>query len=161
MEDYVHSEIQGLLLALDELGRSFGCNRDLYYTLGEYLGYTKAFLFSIEQSQTDPLAWILCSACTKAQKIASFVYDLEYYFYNYGHYDAFIDFYQSNWTFFNFKFQLLEIHSVNFYGKISGIILFACTFRRTFKECFFVLSYWTFFWLLRRGINAYTVILTF
>ena len=52
MEDYVHSEIQGLLLALDELGRSFGCNRDLYYTLGEYLGYTKAFLFSIEQSQT-------------------------------------------------------------------------------------------------------------
>ena len=80
MEDYVHSEIQGLLLALDELGRSFGCNRDLYYTLGEYLGYTKAFLFSIEQSQTDPLAWILCSTCTKAQNIASFVYDLEYYF---------------------------------------------------------------------------------
>ena len=61
MEDFVPIEIQGLLLALDELGRSFGCNRDLYYTLGEYFGYTKALLFSIEQSQTDPLAWILCS----------------------------------------------------------------------------------------------------
>ena len=45
MEDFVPIEIQGLLLALDELGRSFGCNRDLYYTLGEYFGYTKAFLF--------------------------------------------------------------------------------------------------------------------
>ena len=54
--------------------------------LGEYLGYTKAFLFSIEQSQTDPLAWILCSACTKSQNIVSFVYNLEYYFYNYGNY---------------------------------------------------------------------------
>ena len=92
MEDYVHSEIQELLLALDELGRSFGCNRDLYYMLSEYLGYTKAFLSSIEQSQTDPLAWILCSACTKAQNITSFVYNLEYYFYNYGHYDAFTNF---------------------------------------------------------------------
>ena len=45
--------MQELLLALDELGKSFGCNRDLYYMLGEYLGYTKAFLFSIEQSQSD------------------------------------------------------------------------------------------------------------
>ena len=92
MEDYVHSEIQELLLALDKLGRSFGCNRDLFYTLGEYLGYTKAFISSIEQSQTDPLAWILCSTCTNAQNIASFVYDLENYFYNCGHYDAFTDF---------------------------------------------------------------------
>ena len=72
MEDYVHSEMQELLLVLNELGKSFDCNRDLYYTLGEYLGYTRAFLFSIEQSQSDPLAWILCSACTKAQNIASF-----------------------------------------------------------------------------------------
>ena len=92
MEDFVPIEIQGLLLALDELGRSFGCNRDLYYTLGEYFGYTKAFLFSIEQSQIHPLAWILCSTCTKAQNVASFVYDLEYYLYNYGHSDAFTDF---------------------------------------------------------------------
>ena len=69
MEDYVYSEMQELLLALDELGKSFGCNRDLYYMLGEYLGYTKAFLFTIEQSQSDPLAWILCSACTKTQNM--------------------------------------------------------------------------------------------
>ena len=62
MEDYVYSEMQELLLALDKLGKSFGCNRDLYYTLGEYLGYTKDFLFFIEQSQSDPMAWILCSA---------------------------------------------------------------------------------------------------
>ena len=92
MEDYVHSEMQELLLALDKLGKSFGCNRDLYYMLGEYLGYTKAFLSSIEQSQSDPLAWILCSACAKTRNIASFVYNLEYYFYNYDHYDAFTDF---------------------------------------------------------------------
>ena len=59
--------------------------------LGEYLGYTKAFLFSIEQSQSNPLAWILCSACTKAQNIASFIYNLEHYFYNYGHCEAFTD----------------------------------------------------------------------
>ena len=78
MEDYVYSEMQELHLALDELGKSFGCNRDLYYMLGEYLGYTKAFLFSIEQSQSDPLAWIQCSACTKTQNIASFIYNLDY-----------------------------------------------------------------------------------
>ena len=55
-------EMQELLLALDKLGKSFGCNRDLYYTLGEYLGYTKAFLSSIEQSQSDPfgLDFVLC-----------------------------------------------------------------------------------------------------
>ena len=92
MEDYVYSEMQELLLALDELGKSFGCNRDLYYMLGEYLGYTKAFLFPIEQSQTDPLVWILCSACIKAQNVTSFIYNLEYNFYNYGHYDAYTDF---------------------------------------------------------------------
>ena len=92
MEDYVYSEIQELLFTLNELGKSFGCNRDLYYTLGEYLGHTKTFLFSTEQSQNHPLAWILCSACTKARNIASFVSNLENYFYNYGHYDAFTDF---------------------------------------------------------------------
>ena len=50
-----HHELQDLLIALDELGKAFGYNRDLYYTLGEYLGYTKAFLSSTE-SQKDPLA---------------------------------------------------------------------------------------------------------
>ena len=34
MEDYVYSEMQELLIALDELAKSFGCNRDLYYMLG-------------------------------------------------------------------------------------------------------------------------------
>ena len=96
MEEYHYSEMQQLLIALDELGKSFGCNRDLYYTLGEYLGYTKDFLFSIEQSQGDPLAWILCSTCTKTQNIPSFIYNLEYYFYNYGHYDTFTDFIKAN-----------------------------------------------------------------
>ena len=96
MEEYRCVETQQLLIALDELGRSFGHTRDLYYTLSEYLGYTKAFLYTIEQSQDHPLAWILCSTCTKSQNIASFVYDLEYYFYNYGHYDAFMNFIKAN-----------------------------------------------------------------
>ena len=32
-------EIQHLLIALDQLGKTFGLNRDTYYTLGRYLGY--------------------------------------------------------------------------------------------------------------------------
>ena len=32
-------EIQHLLIALDQLGKDFGHNRDTYYTLGRYLGY--------------------------------------------------------------------------------------------------------------------------
>ena len=68
-KNIIYSEMQQLLIALDELGKSFGCNRDLYYTLGEYLGYTKDFLFSIKQLQGNPLAWILCSTCTKTQNI--------------------------------------------------------------------------------------------
>ena len=47
MEDYVCSEMQELLLALDELGKSFGCNRDLYYMLGDYLGYIKLSSFPL------------------------------------------------------------------------------------------------------------------
>ena len=35
-----HHEIQHLLLALDKLGQDFGNNRDTYYSLGRYLGYT-------------------------------------------------------------------------------------------------------------------------
>ena len=35
-----HHEIQHLLIALDQLGKDFGHNRDTYYTLGRYLGYT-------------------------------------------------------------------------------------------------------------------------
>ena len=33
-------EIQHLLIVLDQLGKNFGLNRDTYYTLGRYLGYT-------------------------------------------------------------------------------------------------------------------------
>ena len=51
--------------------------------------------------------------------------------------------------------------SIQSYGKISGIVSSICTFRRTFKECFFVLSHWPLIWLLRRGINDYIVIFTF
>ena len=57
-------EIQHLLLALDQLGKNFGLNRDTYYTLGRYLGYTNTSLLKIE-SQKDPLSWILCSTCVK------------------------------------------------------------------------------------------------
>ena len=96
MEEYHYSKMQELLIALDKLGKSFGCNRDLYYTLGEYLGYTKDSLFSIKQSQGDPLAWILCSTCTKTQNTTRFIYNLEYYFYNYSHYDTFTDFIKAN-----------------------------------------------------------------
>ena len=32
-------EIQHLLFAPDQLGRIFGLSRDIYYTLGQYLGY--------------------------------------------------------------------------------------------------------------------------
>ena len=35
-----HHEIQHLLIALDKLGEDFGHNRDTYYSLGRYLGYT-------------------------------------------------------------------------------------------------------------------------
>ena len=37
-------EIQHLLIALDQLGKDFGLNRDTYYTLGRYLGYTNTSL---------------------------------------------------------------------------------------------------------------------
>ena len=50
-------EIQHLLIALDQLCRIFGLNRDIYYTLGRYLGYSDTSLLKIE-SQKDPLSWI-------------------------------------------------------------------------------------------------------
>ena len=57
-------EIQHLLFVLDQLGRIFGLSRDIYYTPGQYVGYTDASLFKIE-SQTHPLSWILCSTHVK------------------------------------------------------------------------------------------------
>ena len=57
-------EIQHLVIVLDPLGKNFGANRYLYYTLGQYLGYNDIFLIAIK-SQKDPLSWILCSTCVK------------------------------------------------------------------------------------------------
>ena len=48
-------EIQHLLIMLDQLDKSFGTNRDLYYTLDLYLGYNDIFLIAIESQK------ILCS----------------------------------------------------------------------------------------------------
>ena len=72
-------EIQHLLFTLDQLGKSFGTNIDLYYTLGQYLGYMDIFLSAIE-SQKNPLAWILCSTCINTHNIASFISILKHCF---------------------------------------------------------------------------------
>ena len=41
-------EIQHLLIALNKLGQDFGHNRDTYYSLGRYLGYTDLALLRLE-----------------------------------------------------------------------------------------------------------------
>ena len=56
------SHEQHLLSALEKLGKYFGCNRDIYYTLGEYIGYPKTFLSLIE-SQNYSLSWLICTHC--------------------------------------------------------------------------------------------------
>ena len=83
-------EIHHLLIALDQLGRIFGLNRDIYYTLGQYLGYSDTFLLKIEL-QKDPLSGILCSTCVKMDlvHITEFISMLEHYFIHYGHWDRF------------------------------------------------------------------------
>ena len=43
-----HHEIQHLLIALDQLGKDFGHNRDTYYSLGRHLGYKDSSLLKIE-----------------------------------------------------------------------------------------------------------------
>ena len=40
-------EIQHLLIVLDQFGKDFGHNRDTYYALGRYLGYTHTSLLKI------------------------------------------------------------------------------------------------------------------
>ena len=74
-------EIQHLLTALDKLGEDFGHNRDTYYSLGRYLGYTDLSLLKLE-SQTNPLSWILCDTAIKkfSDNIPKFVSTLEQYF---------------------------------------------------------------------------------
>ena len=42
-----HHEVQHLLIALDKLGEDFGHNRDTYYSLGRYLGYTDLSLLNL------------------------------------------------------------------------------------------------------------------
>ena len=90
-------EIQHLLLGLDHLGQNFGSNRDIYYTLGWYLGYTDTLLLQIE-SQNDPLSWILTTTCVKTSSlyIADFVSNLEQFFIQYGHWNTFRDFINCN-----------------------------------------------------------------
>ena len=62
--DAKYHEIQHLLIALDKLCQDFGHNRDTYYSLGRYLGYTDLSLSRIE-SQKNPLSWILCDTTAK------------------------------------------------------------------------------------------------
>ena len=80
-----HHEIQHLLIALDQLGKDFGHNRDTYYSLGRYLGYKDSSLSKIE-SQKDPLSWILCDTAVKSSPndIPELVSTLEQYFIKYG-----------------------------------------------------------------------------
>ena len=74
-------KLQHLLIALDKLGEDFGHNRDTYYSLGRYLGYTDLPLLRLE-SQTNPLSWILCDTAAKkfSNNIPEFVSTLEQYF---------------------------------------------------------------------------------
>ena len=90
-------ERQHLLIVLDQLGKNFGLNRDIYYTLGQYLGYDDAFLLTIEL-QKDPLSWILCTTCVKMEltHITDFISTLEGYFIHYGYWDRFLDFISHN-----------------------------------------------------------------
>ena len=85
-----YHKIQHLLIALDQLGKDFGYNRDTYYTLGRHLGYKDSSLLKIE-SQKDPLSWILCDTAIKSYPtdIPEFVSTLEQYFIKYGLWENF------------------------------------------------------------------------
>ena len=80
-----HHEVQHLVIALDKLGEDFGHNRDTYYSLGRYLGYTDLSLLRLE-SQVNPLSQILCDIAAKKffHNISEFVFTLEQYFITYG-----------------------------------------------------------------------------
>ena len=85
-----HHDIQYLLIALDKLGEDFGHNRDTYYSLGRYLGYTDLSRLRLE-SQMNPLSWILCDTAAKkfSNNVQEFVSTLEQYFINYGLWENF------------------------------------------------------------------------
>ena len=83
-------EIQHLLIALHRLSEDFGHNRDTYYSLGRYLGYTDLSLLRLE-SQMNPLSWILCDRAANkfSDNVPEFVSTLEQYFINYGLWENF------------------------------------------------------------------------
>ena len=85
-----HHEFQHLLIALDKLGQDFGHNRDIYYSIGRYLGYTDLSLSRIE-SQKNPFSWILCDTAAKkfSNDIPELVSILEQYFIKYGLWENF------------------------------------------------------------------------
>ena len=93
-----HHEIQHLLIALDKLGQDFGHNRDTYYILGRYLGYTDLSLSRLE-FQKNPLSWILCDTAAKkfSDNIPEFVSTLEQYFIKYGIWEKFSTLYFPQW----------------------------------------------------------------
>ena len=92
-----HHEVQHLLIALDELGNNFGHNRDAYYSLGRYLGYTDLSLLRLE-SQVNALSRILCDIAAKKffHNTSEFVFTLEQYIITYGLWDNFQDFISRN-----------------------------------------------------------------
>ena len=92
-----HHEVQHLLIALDKLGKNFGHNRDTYYSLGRYLGYTDFLILRLE-SQTNPLSWILCDTLVRkfSDNVPEFVSTLEQYFITYGLWENFQHFTSHN-----------------------------------------------------------------
>ena len=86
-------EIKHFLAALDQLGENFGYNRDTYYSLGRYFGYTDVSLLNLE-SQTKPLSRILHdTAVTEfSDNIPKFLLILKQYFVTYGLWENFQEF---------------------------------------------------------------------
>ena len=99
-------EIKHFLAALDKLGEDFGHNRDTYYSLGRYFGYTDLPLLNLE-SQTNPLSWILCDTAVKefSDNVPKFLLTLKQYFITYGLWENFQDFTSRNG--FNSLFSIL------------------------------------------------------
>ena len=52
-------EVQNLVIVLDKLGEDFGHNRDTYYSLGRYLGYTDLSLLRLESQDESSFTDIM------------------------------------------------------------------------------------------------------
>ena len=81
-------EVQNLVIALDKLGEDFGHNRDTYYSLGRYLGYTDLSLLRLE-SQANPLSQILCDIAAKKVlsqrfRVCTYIRTIFYYIWSLG-----------------------------------------------------------------------------